>query len=99
MKAMRVSSAQHGPVLVEVTLPEPEPEQGQLLIRVRAAGVTPTEVLWYPTTHTKEGAERSGAVPGHEFSGIVPLERASDAYNRTIQARQSHGKVVVAVAA
>jgi NADPH:quinone reductase-like Zn-dependent oxidoreductase len=38
---------------------------------VRAAGVTPTELLWYPTTQTKDGAPRKGAVPGHEFSGVI----------------------------
>jgi NADPH:quinone reductase-like Zn-dependent oxidoreductase len=28
-------------------------------------------LIWYPTTHTKSGAPRTGAVPGHEFSGVV----------------------------
>ena len=42
-----------------------------MLISVRAAGVTPTELLWYPTTQTKEGAPRKSAVPGHEFSGVI----------------------------
>lgn len=42
-----------------------------MLIRVRATGVTPTELLWYPTTHTKAGGARTGAVPGHEFSGVI----------------------------
>jgi NADPH:quinone reductase-like Zn-dependent oxidoreductase len=42
-----------------------------LLIRVHAVGVTPTELLWYPTTHRKSGEARSAAVPGHEFSGRI----------------------------
>ena len=42
-----------------------------MLVRVRAAGVTPTELLWYPTTHTPDGKPRRNAVPGHEFSGVV----------------------------
>jgi NADPH:quinone reductase-like Zn-dependent oxidoreductase len=41
------------------------------LIRVHAAGVTPTELLWSPTTHTKSGTARTFAVPGHEFSGVI----------------------------
>lgn len=41
------------------------------MIRVCAAGLTPTELSWYPTLHTKSGALREDAVPGHEFSGIV----------------------------
>jgi NADPH:quinone reductase-like Zn-dependent oxidoreductase len=57
--------------LLESRAPEPQPGTGELLIRVRAAGITPTELLWYPTTHTKGGAARDAAVPCHEFSGVV----------------------------
>src|SRR6185369_16786772 len=71
MKAMRVNDAQRGIMLIAAALPQPEPGEGELLIRVRAAGVTPTELLWYPTTHTKTGGARASAVPGHEFSGVV----------------------------
>src|SRR5262245_3742934 len=71
MKAMRVNNAQQGPILVAASLPQPEPGDGELLIRVLATGVTPTELLWYPTTHTKAGGARTGAVPGHEFSGVI----------------------------
>ncbi len=42
-----------------------------MLIRVHAAGVTPSEIHWYPTTHTKNGGTRSGVILGHEFSGVV----------------------------
>jgi NADPH:quinone reductase-like Zn-dependent oxidoreductase len=52
-------------------VPKPRPQRGELLIEVHAAGVTPTELLWDPTTHNKDGTLRKGAVPGHEFSGIV----------------------------
>jgi NADPH:quinone reductase-like Zn-dependent oxidoreductase len=58
-------------VLIPVDLPKSEPGAGEVLVHVHAAGVTPTELLWYPTTHTKEGAARTGAVPGHEFSGVI----------------------------
>jgi NADPH:quinone reductase-like Zn-dependent oxidoreductase len=71
MKAMRVNNAQKGPILIEAALPQPQPGDGELLIRVRATGVTPTELLWYPTTHTKERGPRTEAVPGHEFSGVI----------------------------
>ncbi|HTZ88925.1 MAG TPA: NADP-dependent oxidoreductase [Alloacidobacterium sp.] len=30
-----------------------------------------TELGWYPTSHTKTGEARPGAVPSHEFSGVV----------------------------
>lgn len=57
--------------LVEGQKTHPEPGPGELLVRVRAAGVTSAELSWYPTTHTKEGAPRQAPVPAHEFSGTV----------------------------
>jgi NADPH:quinone reductase-like Zn-dependent oxidoreductase len=57
--------------VVENEAPQPRPGRGELLIRVRAAGVMLTEPSWYPTTHDKTGATRSGAVLSHEFSGVV----------------------------
>jgi NADPH:quinone reductase-like Zn-dependent oxidoreductase len=71
MKTMQVNNSTQGPALFATELPEPRPGEGELLISVRAAGVTPTELLWYPTKQTKDGAPRNGAVPGHEFSGVV----------------------------
>jgi NADPH:quinone reductase-like Zn-dependent oxidoreductase len=41
------------------------------LIQVLAAGVTPTEKLWFTTTHHADGTPRTNAIPGHEFSGVV----------------------------
>lgn len=40
-------------------------------MRVHAAGVTPTELQWYPTIHTKDGATRREPIPSHEFSGEI----------------------------
>ena len=71
MKVMTVNDKKEGPILVPFVLPQPQAQEGELLIRVRAAGVTPTELLWYPTIHTKQGTLRVRAVPGHEFSGSV----------------------------
>ena len=71
MKAMQVNNAKQGPALIAVELPQPEPGEGELLIRVHAAGVTPTELGWYPTNYAKDGSPRKGAIPGHEFSGVV----------------------------
>ncbi len=68
---MQVSSSQDGAKLLPVEMAKPEPQEGEVLIRVHAAGVTPTELLWYPTTHTKDGAARTNTVPGHEFSGVI----------------------------
>ena len=49
----------------------PRPGRAELLIQVCAAGVILTELSWYPTSHRKTGEARVGAVPGHEFSGVV----------------------------
>jgi NADPH:quinone reductase-like Zn-dependent oxidoreductase len=71
MKAMQLNKADREPRLVLVESPKPEPGVGEILVHVYAAGVTPTELLWYPTTHTKSGTARTGTVPGHEFSGVI----------------------------
>jgi NADPH:quinone reductase-like Zn-dependent oxidoreductase len=71
MKAMQVNNSKQGPALIAAELPQPEPGDGELLIRVHAAGVTRPELGWYPTNYAKDGSPRKGAVPGHEFSGVV----------------------------
>ena len=71
MKAMQLIKADHGPQLVLAELKKPEPNPGEILVHVHAAGVTLTELQWYPTTHTKSGTARPRAVPGHEFSGVI----------------------------
>src|SRR5215470_2755013 len=71
MKAMEVNRADQGPRLILVELKKPEVGVGEILVHVHAAGVTPSELIWYPTTHTKSGKERMRTVPGHEFSGVI----------------------------
>jgi NADPH:quinone reductase-like Zn-dependent oxidoreductase len=68
---MQVRNSAEGPTLSLAEVPQPAPAKGEVLIRVHAAGVTPTELGWYPTMHTKSGGERTNAIPGHEFSGVV----------------------------
>jgi len=71
VKIIRLADSSAEPPLVHDTAPQPEPGQGEVLIRVCAAAVMPTELFWYPTSHTKSGVKRSRAIPGHEFSGVV----------------------------
>jgi hypothetical protein len=71
MKAWQCDDSWPVPGLFQANIEPPRPARGELLIRVHAAGVTPTELQWFPTTHTKSGAPRAHAIPGHEFSGVV----------------------------
>jgi NADPH:quinone reductase-like Zn-dependent oxidoreductase len=41
-------------------------------VRVHAAAVTPTELLWGPTWKTRTGEDRPfHIILGHEFSGVI----------------------------
>jgi NADPH:quinone reductase-like Zn-dependent oxidoreductase len=71
MKAFQLSQLTEKLTPLEAEVQQPQVGAGDVLIRVHAAGVTPTELLWYPTSHTKSGEARLAAVPGHEFSGTV----------------------------
>ncbi len=71
MKVMYAVDSAEGMILTEGEAPQPQPGPGKVLIRVVAAGVTTTELQWYPTRHTKEGDLRFQAIPGHEFSGVI----------------------------
>jgi NADPH:quinone reductase-like Zn-dependent oxidoreductase len=73
MKAARV----HEPVgfegidgLVYEEAPEPVPAVGDALVKVHAAGFTPTELLW-PLWTDRAGHDRAPIIPAHEFSGVV----------------------------
>ncbi|WP_353064574.1 NADP-dependent oxidoreductase [Tunturibacter psychrotolerans] len=71
MKAMQLYQSPEGVSLHLGRVAEPTPGKAEVLIQVHAAGVTPTELDWYPTTHSKAGAKRENAIPGHEFSGTI----------------------------
>ncbi len=71
MKAIQIDNSHQPQTLAAVDLPIPGPGEKEILVRVSAAGVTPTELVWYPTTNTRSGEPRVKAVPGHEFSGVV----------------------------
>lgn len=71
MKALRLSASAEEPLLIEQEVARPTPQKGEVLVRIHAAGVTPTELIWYTTSHTETGERRIGAVPSHEFSGEI----------------------------
>src|SRR5947207_3298054 len=52
--------------------PQPRPGEGEVLVRVHAAGVIHTELSWVPTWTTRAGEPRPlPVIPGHEFSGEI----------------------------
>ncbi len=71
MRCMRLTDSGGKLVLVASETAQPIPGDGEVLVGIKAAGVTPSELSWYPTTHTKLGTPRTGAIPGHEFSGVI----------------------------
>jgi NADPH:quinone reductase-like Zn-dependent oxidoreductase len=53
-------------------VPQPHPGDGEVLVRVHAAGVIQTELSWVPTWTTQVGEPRPfPVIPGHEFSGEI----------------------------
>ncbi len=71
MKSLRLVKSAPQPLLLEQEMPRPKPHPGEVVVRVHAVAVTPTEMLWYPTSHTRDGGPRNSAVLGHEFSGDI----------------------------
>lgn len=51
---------------------QPTPQEGQVLIRVHATAIMPTEFRWFPTFNTASGEPRLfPVVLSHEFSGVI----------------------------
>jgi NADPH:quinone reductase-like Zn-dependent oxidoreductase len=51
--------------------PLPELRRGDVLLRVHATGITPTELTWDETYQNPDGTPRIPGIPGHEVSGVV----------------------------
>jgi NADPH:quinone reductase-like Zn-dependent oxidoreductase len=71
MRVMQIVETPRGLALEPSERPVPKPGPGELLLRVRAAGVTAAELEWEPTTQNPDGSPRKHAIPAHEFSGDV----------------------------
>ncbi len=71
MKAIRIHKQNDTNLLVYEDVPQPQPREDEVLVRVYATGVTPAELGWGATWKTKAGIERQYPIPGHELSGIV----------------------------
>jgi NADPH:quinone reductase-like Zn-dependent oxidoreductase len=72
MKALRLREGIHGLEAIFLDdVPQPRPAPGQVLVKVQAAGVTPSELGWSTNWTTKAGLARRLPIPGHEFCGVV----------------------------
>ena len=71
MKAIRIHNHAGPDGLVYEDVPQPQPQKGEVLVRIYATGVTPTELGWGTTWKTNAGVPRQYSIPGHEFAGIV----------------------------
>jgi NADPH:quinone reductase-like Zn-dependent oxidoreductase len=74
MIAIRLHQVGGSETLLYEDAPKPSPKDNQVLVRVYATAITPTEFAWYPTFHTPDGATRPfPIILGHEFSGVVDV--------------------------
>ncbi len=72
MRASRLHAYRAPQSLREDDAPSPRAAAGEVLIRVHAAGVTPSELQWVPTSSGRDGAPRPlPIILGHEFSGEI----------------------------
>ena len=71
MKAIRIHKQVETYNLVYEDVPQPQPGDDEVLVRVYATSVTPAELGWGETWTTKAGVQREFPIPGHELSGIV----------------------------
>ena len=58
--------------LVSGDLPRPRAGAGEVVVKIHATAVTPTEFQWFPTFKMPQGKERPfPIVLSHEFSGVI----------------------------
>ena len=71
MKAIRLHDRGGPEQLFFEDAPAPEVRAGDVLVRVFATGITPTELTWDETYRHADGTPRIPSIPGHEVSGVV----------------------------
>jgi NADPH:quinone reductase-like Zn-dependent oxidoreductase len=72
MKAIRLHAPGGPETFVYEDAPDPHPQAGEVLVRLHATAITPTEFAWQTTFQTRTGEPRPfPIIPGHEFSGII----------------------------
>src|SRR5947208_12106869 len=72
MKAICLRARDGPEAVADEEGPQPNPGEGEVLVRVHAAGVIHTELSWLPTWTNRAGEPRPlPVIPGHEFSGEI----------------------------
>ena len=71
MKAIRTHGRGGPEQLFFEDAPLPEVRRGEVLVRVRATGITTTELTWDASYQYGDGTPRIPGIPGHEVSGVV----------------------------
>ena len=72
MKAVYLTKKGGAESLISGEILRPNPETRQVLVKVHATAIMPTEVQWDPTFQTQSGGPRPfPVVLGHEFSGVI----------------------------
>jgi len=91
MRAVRAHARGGAEQLRLEDVPKPEPRAGEALIRVHAAGVTPTELAWSETWIDRQGHDRAPTIPSHEVSGVV--EELGDGVTHVVAGEEVYGLV------
>ena len=72
MKAIYLAKKGDAQSLISGEIQRPNPNIGQVLVKVHSTAIMPTEVQWTPTFQTQSGGPRPfPIVLGHEFSGVI----------------------------
>ncbi len=71
MNAVRIHGRGGPEFLKYEDAPIPRLAPGDVLVRVHATGITPTELGWDETYKNMDGSHRLPSIPGHEVSGEV----------------------------
>jgi NADPH:quinone reductase-like Zn-dependent oxidoreductase len=72
MKAVGITAPGGLDKLAYEAVPRPKPGEDEVLVRVHAAAITPTELSWSETWKTRAGADRPfPIILGHELAGGV----------------------------
>lgn len=71
MRAARLGARGGPEAIVIERIPVPSLRDGDVLVGVRAAAITPSELGWLPTWTNPDGSERAPTIPSHELAGVV----------------------------